>query len=156
MIIYSNITRDTTLTGNDALRDIFKKHWANAVKLYEQHGYDILSARNVTVYASSNTESADMNVVSDLLVDYDVIYFNHMMHHHQHEDAPMLSANAQSFDNFVCEYSVFFKLMSHWREIITMMDQTMMSEDNQLRYLGRLIEYQNMTMRYIDFLKVDA
>jgi hypothetical protein len=68
--------------------------------------------------------------------------------------APILVIN--SFDNFVCEYSVFFKLMSHWREIITMMDQTMMSEDNQLRYLGRLIEYQNMTMRYIDFLKVDA
>jgi|TARA_R110001606_G_scaffold64811_1_gene150386 hypothetical protein len=150
MIIYSNITRDTTLTGNDALRDIFKKHWANAVKLYEQHGYDILSARNVTVCASSNTESPDMNVVSGLLVDYDVIYFNHMMHHHHEHDAPMLSANAQSFDNFVCEYSVFFRLMSNWREITTMLDQP-----NHLFFLSRILEYQNITVRQSDFLKVN-
>ena len=149
MIIYSNITRDTTLTGNAALRDIFKKHWINAVKLYEQHGYDILSARNVTVCASSNTESADMNVVSGLLVDYDVIYFNHMMHHHHHEDAPMLSANAQSFDNFVCEYSVFFKLMSNWREMT-------FGSGVQFWTVGRILEYQNIMVRQSDFLKVDA
>tara|TARA_B110000208_G_scaffold127943_1_gene155594 strand:- start:1141 stop:1590 length:450 start_codon:yes stop_codon:yes gene_type:complete len=149
MIIYSNITRDTTLTGTDALHDIFKKHWINAVKLYEQHGYDILSARNVTVYASSNTESADMNVVSGLLVDYDVIYFNHMMHHHQHEDAPMLSANAQSFDNFVCEYSVFFKLMSNWREMT-------FGSGVQFWTVGRILEYQNIMVRQSDFLKVDT
>ena len=150
MIIYSNITRDTTLTGNDALRDIFKKHWANAVKLYEQHGYDILSARNVTVCASSNTESPDMNVVSGLLVDYDVIYFNHMLVHSRMIDAPMLSANGRSFDNFVCEYSVFFKLMSTWREITTMLDQP-----NQIFFLSRILEYQNITVRQSDFLKVN-
>lgn len=149
MIIYSNITRDTTLTGNDALRDIFKKHWANAVKLYEQHGYDILSARNVTVCGSSNTESFDMNVVSDLLVDYDVIYFNHMLVHSRMIDAPMLSANGRSFDNFVCEYSVFFKLMSTWRE---------MTFDTAAQFwmVGRLLEYQNIMVRQSDFLKVDA
>ena len=154
MIIYSNITRDTTLTGNAVLRDIFKKHWINAVKLYKQHGYDILSARNVTVCATNNNLQFNTNTIDSLLIDYNVIYLATMGIVESNVHAPILVIN--SFDNFVCEYSVFFKLMSHWREIITMMDQTMMSEDNQLRYLGRLIEYQNMTMRYIDFLKVDA
>ena len=154
MIIYSNITPDTNLTGSVLLRDIFKKHWVNAVKLYEQHGYDTLSGRNVTVCATNNNFQFNTNTIGSLLVDYNVIYLATMGIVELNVRAPILVIN--SFDNFVCEYSVFFKLMSHWREIITMMDQTMMSEDNQLRYLGRLIEYQNMTMRYIDFLKVDA
>jgi hypothetical protein len=90
-----------------------------------------------------------MNVVSGLLVDYDVIYFNHMMHHHHEHDAPMLSANAQSFDNFVCEYSVFFKLMSNWREMT-------FGSGVQFWTVGRILEYQNIMVRQKDFLKVDA
>jgi hypothetical protein len=90
-----------------------------------------------------------MNVVSGLLVDYDVIYFNHMLVHSRMIDAPMLSANGRSFDNFVCEYSVFFKLMSTWRE---------MTFDTAAQFwmVGRLLEYQNIIVRQSDFLKVDS
>jgi len=149
MIIYSNITPDVTLTGNAVLRDIFKKHWINAVKLYEQHGYDILSVRNVTVCGSCNTESFDQDIVSSLLVDYDVIYFNHLMTYSHDSDAPIFGVNGRSFDNFVCEYSVFLKLMSNWREIT-------FDSDAQFWMAGRLLEYQNIIVRQTDFLKVDS
>jgi hypothetical protein len=146
MIIYSNITRDTTLTGTDALHDIFKKHWVNAVKLYEQHGYDRLSARNVTVYGTCNTDLVDMNIVSELEVDYDVIYFEQLTE----RDIIRYEIQGRCFDNFVCEYSVFFRLMSNWREITTMLDQP-----NQIFFLSRILEYQNITVRQSDFLKVN-
>ena len=146
MIIYSNITPDTTLTGNAALCDIFKKHWVNAVKLYEQHGYDRLSARNVTVYGTCNTDLVDMNIVSGLEVDYGVIYFENLTEH----DLIRNQIQGICFDNFVCEYSVFFRLMSNWREITTMLDQP-----NQSFFLSRILEYQNITVRLSDFLKVN-
>jgi len=147
MIIYSNITPDTTLTGNAAVCDIFKKHWVNAVKLYKQHGYDRLSARNVTVYGTCNTDLVDMDIVSELEVDYDVIYFEQLTE----RDLIRNEIQGRCFDNFVCEYSVFFRLMSNWREITT----TMLDQQNQIFFLSRILEYQNITVRQSDFLKVN-
>jgi hypothetical protein len=146
MIIYSNITPDTNLTGSVLLRDIFKKHWVNAVKLYEQHGYDTLSGRNVTVCATNNNFQFNTNTIGSLLVDYNVIYLATMGIVELNVRAPILVIN--SFDNFVCEYSVFFKLMSNWREII--------GGEVQFWTVGRILEYQNIMVRQSDFLKVDA
>tara|TARA_B110000503_G_scaffold100861_1_gene150835 strand:+ start:1174 stop:1605 length:432 start_codon:yes stop_codon:yes gene_type:complete len=143
MIIYSNITPDTNLTGSVLLRDIFKKHWVNAVKLYEQHGYDTLSGRNVTVCATNNNFQFNTNTIGSLLVDYNVIYLATMGIVELNVRAPILVIN--SFDNFVCEYSVFFKLMSAWREIDCTEDNEAVLNENSTR----LLEYQNIMVRQL-------
>jgi len=151
MIIYSNIIQDNNLTGSALLHDVLKKHWVNATKLYTQYGYDTISARNVTVCATNNNAQFNEDIVTNLLVDYDVIYFNRM----DRGSSPYttLRANVKSFDNFVCEFSVFFKLMSIWKEV----DTSLTDDDWTVQFrIGRMLEYQNMIAREVDFLKVDA
>jgi hypothetical protein len=148
MIIYSNIKIDNNLNGTALLRDVFRKHWINAVQLYKQHGYDTLSGRNVTVCATNNDHQINISTVDSLLIDYNVIYLA-TMHKISATGKSILTVN--SFDNFVCEYSVFFKLMSHWREI----DYTEDSEYAINVSNALMLEYQNITVRHTNFLKVD-
>lgn len=148
MLINSSIIINNKLSGHAALRDILKKHWINANMLYQQVGYDILSARNVTVCATNSNSQVNWAAVTPLIVDYNVIYFD-MLHQYvvpESGKAHRHQAATYSFNNFACEFSVFFKIVSCWRDV------SVIDDSFPVAVTSRLIEYLNISVRQVNII----